>query len=113
MWMLGSSFYEMMPDGQLMELSYSTVRASYARDMSRRTLLTPGKVVEIPFDRAYVFSKRVSKGSRLLLTLNLNKNPLAQINYRTGKDVSVEDIHDAKDPLVVQWLSDSYIRISI
>ena len=36
-------------------------------------------------------SREVGKGSMLLVTLNVNKNPYAQINYGSGKDVSDED----------------------
>jgi uncharacterized protein len=108
---IGLVLYEMLPNGRLMELSYYLGRASYARDMNVRELLTPGKEAVIPFDRSFLFSKRIEKGSRLLLTLDVNMNPFAQVNYGTGKDVSSEDIHDAKTPLEVQWLTSSYIRI--
>jgi uncharacterized protein len=43
-----------------------------------------------------MISKRLSKGSRLLLTLNVNKHGFSQINYGTGKDVSDESITDAE-----------------
>ena len=52
-------------------------------------------------------------GSRLLVTVNVNKNAYAQINYGTGKDVSDEDITDAKVPLRIKWQNDSYVRIPI
>lgn len=58
-------------------------------------------------------SRRLSKDSRLLVTLNVNKNPYAQINYGTGKDVSDEDITDAKVPLLIKWYNDSYVKIPI
>jgi hypothetical protein len=58
-------------------------------------------------------SKLLAKGSRLLLTLNVNKNPYAQINYGTGRDVSDEDISDAAVPLKVKWRNDSFVRIPI
>jgi uncharacterized protein len=58
-------------------------------------------------------SRRLSKGSRLLLTLNVNKNPYAQINYGPGKDVSDEDVNDAKPPLQIQWQNSSYVKILI
>ena len=77
-------------------MSYFLGRASYARDMSVRKLLTPGKVESIPFVKTRMVSRLLSKGSRLLVTLNVSKNPYAQINYGTGKDVSDEDINDAK-----------------
>lgn len=41
-------------------------------------------------------------GSRLLVTLNVSKNPYTQINYGTGKDVSDENINDAKIPLQIK-----------
>ncbi len=53
------------------------------------------------------------KGSRLLATLNVNKNPFAQINYGTGKDVSDEDINDAKPPLQIKWHNGSYLKIPV
>ncbi len=41
----------------------------------------------------------------------MNKNAFAEINYGTGRDVSGEDIHDASVPLVVRWLTSSYIDV--
>jgi uncharacterized protein len=110
---IGVVLYEVMPDGELFHLSYFIGRASYAKDMSVRKLLTPGKVESIPFDRTRMVSRRLGKGSRMLVTLNVNKNPYAQINYGTGKDVSDEDINDAKPPLQIKWHNDSYVKIPI
>jgi uncharacterized protein len=110
---LGLVFYEVTPNGELFHLSYFLGRASYARDMSRRTLLTPDKVEFFPFERTRMVSRRLSKGSRLLVTLNVNKNPYAQINYGTGRDVSDENIGDAKVPLKIKWLNSSYVNIPI
>jgi len=110
---IGVVLYEVMPNGELFHLSYFLGRASYARDMSVRKLLTPGKVESIPFDRTRMVSRRLSKGSRLLVMLNVNKNAFAQINYGTGKDVSDEDVADAKVPLKIKWQNDSYVKIPI
>jgi hypothetical protein len=110
---IGLVLYEVRPDGELFHLSYFLGRASYAKDMSRRHLLTPGAVETIPFERTRMVSKLLAKGSRLLLTLNVNKNPYAQINCGTGKDVSDEDISDAAVPLRVKWRNDSFVRIPI
>ncbi|MGH9871264.1 MAG: CocE/NonD family hydrolase [Pyrinomonadaceae bacterium] len=110
---IGVVLYEVMPNGELFHLSYFIGRASYAKDMSVRKLLTPGKLESIPFDKTRMVSRQLSRGSRLLITLNVNKNPYAQINYGTGKDVSDEDITDAKVPLQIKWQSDSYIKIPI
>ncbi len=102
-----------MPDKKLFQLSYFLGRASYAKDMSVRRLLTPGRVESIPFDRTRMTSRQLSKGSRLLVTLNVNKSPFEQINYGTGKDVSDEDISNAKVPLKIKWQTDSYVKIPI
>jgi putative CocE/NonD family hydrolase len=110
---IGVTLFEVMPNGELFHLSYFLGRASYAHDMSVRKLLTPGRVESIPFERTRMTSRRLSKGSRLLVTLNINKNPFAQINYGTGKDVSDEDINDAKTPLQIKWRNDSYVRVPI
>jgi putative CocE/NonD family hydrolase len=110
---IGVLLYEVMPDGQLFHLSYFLGRASYAGDMSVRRLLTLGKLESIPFNKTRMVSRRLSKGSRLLVLINVNKNAFAQINYGTGKDVSDEDISDASVPLKVKWRNDSYVTIPI
>jgi putative CocE/NonD family hydrolase len=110
---IGVVLYEVMPNGEMFHLSYFLGRASYARDMATRILLVSGKVESIPFNRTRMVSRRLSKGSRLLVMLNVNINSFAQINYGTGKDVSDENISDAKEPLQIQWLTDSYVKIPI
>ena len=102
--------YEIMSDGQAFNLSYYLGRASYARDMRSRKLLNPGKLESIPIDTMMLVNRQLTKGSRLLVLLTINKNPYAQINYGTGKDVSDESIADATTPLRVQWRNDSYIQ---
>jgi putative CocE/NonD family hydrolase len=110
---VGVVLYEVLPDGKLFHLSYFVGRASHARDMSVRRLLTPGEMESIPFDKTRVVSRKLAKGSRLLVTLNVNKHRFAQINYGTGKDVSDEDMRDAKVPLQVEWHNDSFVRVPI
>ncbi|NII27355.1 CocE/NonD family hydrolase [Pseudoflavitalea sp. X16] len=110
---IGVTFYELMPDGRYFHLSYFLGRASYAKDKTVRQLLTPGEITTIPFDRTRLVSRQLSKGSRLLVVLNINRNPFAQVNYGTGKDVSDESIQDAGAPLQVQWYNDSFIRVPV
>ncbi len=109
----GIALYEMLPNGKLMQLTYYTERASFASDMSRRELLTPGREAVIPFYQNYLFSRLIAKGSRLMLTVNVNKNSFAEINYGTGRDVATESIKDAADPLQVEWMTNSYIRLRV
>ncbi|GAB4043892.1 CocE/NonD family hydrolase [Spirosoma litoris] len=110
---IGVVLYEVTPQGEYFALSYFLGRASYARDASRRQLLRPGAWETIPFSKTRFVSRKVSKGSRLLVVLNIDKNSFAQINYGTGKDVSQETIKDAGKPLTIQWSTDSYIQIPI
>jgi putative CocE/NonD family hydrolase len=107
------ALYEATPDGKYLNLSYYLGRASYARDPSRRQLLTPGKVTSLPFTRTPLVGKQLASGSRLLLLLTVNKNPYAQVNYGTGRDVSDESIADAGAPLKVQWHNGSFIDVPL
>jgi uncharacterized protein len=58
-------------------------------------------------------SRKVIKGSKLLLVVGVNKSPDWQINYGTGKDVSDETIKDSGIPLEVKWYNDSYVEIPV
>lgn len=78
--------YGVTPDNQFFHLAYTIQRASYATDMTVR---------------------------RLLVVLDVNRGPGAQVNYGTGRDVSDESIADAKEPLQIEWRSDSYVRVPI
>ena len=109
---LGLVFYELTEKGEIFHLSYYLGRASYANDMSKRTLLQPNTPQTVPFHRTRMTGKLLQKGSRLLVRVNVNKNRNAQINYGTGKDVSDETIADAGVPLEIDWFLNSYIEVS-
>ena len=47
------------------------------------------------------------------MVINIIKEPFTEINYGTGKNVSEETIADAKEPLIIKWYNDSYIKIPI
>ena len=105
--------YEQMPNGKYFDLGYTYQRASYAKDRSKRQLLYPGKKEEIPITNSYMTCRQLSKGSRLIIVVNINKENGIQINYGTGKDVSDETIADATEPLEIKWFSDSYIKMPV
>lgn len=107
------ALYEIMPDGRLFHLAYTVARASYAHDMRQRRLLRPGQVEDIPLNQTLLVSRQLSKGSRLLVVLDVQKSAAAQVNYGTGKDVSAESIADAKVPLQVQWRNDSVVTVPV
>lgn len=110
---LGINLYEQTPDGHYFQLSYFLGRASYATSLEKRQLLTPDSINPISFSNTRMISKRLSKGSRLVVVININQNPFEQINYGTGKDVSEETITDAGEPVKLRWRNDSYIKIGI
>ncbi len=55
----------------------------------------------------------VTKGSRLVFILNVNKNPYDVIDYGTVRNVSEESVQDAKVPLNVKWYFGSYIEVPV
>ncbi|CAA9196299.1 Cocaine esterase [Flavobacterium bizetiae] len=110
---VGITLYEVTPEGEYFHLAYFIGRASYTKNSTTRNLLTPNKIETIPFSNTRVVSKQLRKGSRLLITLNVNKNAFSELNYGTGKVVSDETIKDAKEPLKVKWYNDSFIKIPI
>jgi putative CocE/NonD family hydrolase len=105
--------FEEMPDGKCFYLTYFMGRASYAANPEKRFLLKPGQMETIPFTNTYITSRQFSKGSRIVILLNINKSPFEQINYGTGKSVSDETIHDAQTPLQIKWFNDSYINVPV
>ena len=110
---IGVTLYEVMPNGEYFHLSYFIGRASYSKDITQRKLLKPNTIETISFSNTHLVSKQLSKGSRLLIHLNVNKNPFSELNYGTGKTVTEETIKDAKEHLIVKWYNDSFVKIPI
>jgi putative CocE/NonD family hydrolase len=110
---LNIRLYEQLPNGNYFNLSHFLGRASYIKDPSKRQLLTPGKEETIPYSNSFFTCKKLSKGSRLIVLVGVNKNKYWQVNYGTGKDVSDETIQDGKIPLEIKWMNDSYIKIPV
>lgn len=107
------ALYEQQADGKYFFLARYVGRASYAKDNSKRQFLKPGKKEIIPFSNTRFVSKKIAKGSRLVVLLNINKHPFEVLNYGTGKPVADETIKDAGAPLRIQWLGESYIKIPV
>jgi predicted acyl esterase len=107
------ALYEQMPNGKYFFITRYVGRASFAKDNSKRQLLRPREKESIPFYNTRFVSKKVSKGSRIVILLNINKHPFEIINYGSGKSVSDETIKDAGNPLKIKWHNDSYIKIPI
>ena len=105
--------YERTSDGKYFQLAPYWSRASYVADRSQRHLLTPGKRERLDFQAIRLMSHRLQKGSRLVAVLSVIKTPDRQINYGTGRDVSIETIRDARQPLEIQWSGKSYIDLPV
>jgi predicted acyl esterase len=105
--------HELLPNGQYFKLSHFKGRASYLSSSTNRQLLTPQKKEKLMFSNTHIVSKRIMKGSRLVVVINGNKNQHDQINYGTGKVVNDESIADAEEPLRIKWFNDSFINIPI
>ncbi|PIF32909.1 hypothetical protein CLU81_3475 [Flavobacterium sp. 9] len=110
---IGVTLYEVTPEGEYFNLAYFIGRSSYAKDITKRNLLKPNKIETIPFSNTRLVSKQLSKGSRILITLNVNKNAFSELNYGTGKEVADETIKDAKEPLKIKWYNDSFVKIPV
>lgn len=109
----GIVLFEQKADGKLHHLNYYIGRASHAKDPEKRQLLKQDHVESVPFEKARMISKKISKGSRLLVLLNVNFNPFSQVNYGTGQDVAKETIKDARQPLEIEWLNSSFIHLPL
>jgi predicted acyl esterase len=109
---LGITVYEALPGGKLFHLGYAIQRASFGEDPTRRKLLTPGKLQHVKFETTMV-SRQMQAGSRLLVLVDALKNPGAQVNYGTGKDVSDESVEDAGDILKIEVRSGSYFEVPL
>lgn len=49
----------------------------------------------------------------MVIVVNVNKHPFEIINYGSGKEPAEETIHDAGEPMVIKWFSESYIDIRV
>lgn len=107
------ALYELMPNGKYFFLTRYIGRASYAKDNSKRQLLNPNQKEVIPFTNTRMVSRKISKGSKLVILLNINKHPFEIINYGSGKDPNDETLNDANEPLQIKWHNDSFIKIPV
>lgn len=110
---LGIGLFELTLSGEYYMLPPFQMRASYAKDLTTRRLLTPGVRQAIDFTAIRLTSRQMQRGSRLVAVIGPIKGPGQQINYGSGKNVNDETIADAGDPLEIRWLATSYIDIPI
>ena len=107
------SLYELTAKNEYVLLSTYWARASAVGDLAHRQLLTPGKRERLDFKSVRLTSRQAQPGSRIVVLINIIKQPDMQINYGTGKDVSDETVGDATEPLRIQWFGDTFIDVPI
>ncbi|HVD62376.1 MAG TPA: CocE/NonD family hydrolase C-terminal non-catalytic domain-containing protein, partial [Gemmatimonadaceae bacterium] len=107
------TLFELTPEGKYVQLNYHWQRASYAKDRTRRVLLEPERRSTLSFGSNRLTSRRMQKGSRLVVVIAIEKNPSQQINYGSGKTVADESIADAGEPLRIRWLGGTLLRVPV
>jgi uncharacterized protein len=107
------ALYELNARGEYFLLTTWQMRASHARDLTTRTLLTPGQRRRLDFTSIRVVSRLLEPGSRIVALVGPIKAPVFQINLGSGKDVSDETIADAGAPLEIRWFGGSFIDLPI
>src|SRR2546427_771427 len=76
--------YEIMIDGSSVFLSEDLLRARYRESLVKPILVKAGSVDRYEFNGFYFFSRRISKGSRLRLTLSCPNSIFLEKNYNNG-----------------------------
>lgn len=84
------SIEEISPDGKVRRLAYDKIRVRYRNGGETPQLAKPGSVIQLNFSSAYVYIKRVNKGSKLRLVFQSVNNPWSEKNYGFGGIVSKE-----------------------
>ncbi|WDS38219.1 CocE/NonD family hydrolase [Pseudoxanthomonas sp.] len=107
------TLYEKKADGSVMQLSWYLARASYIGNRSKRQLLTPGRPTRLAFTNGRTTSRLFEPGSRLVVTVSINKDEGSPVNMGSGKPVSDESVADAGAPLTLRWLPGSYLDIPV
>ncbi len=108
------ALYEQLASGEYLRLADPyEFRASYAKDRSKRRLLSAGVRQQLQVTSERVTGRRLQAGSRVVLVLGTVKRFDRQVNYGTGNDVSEESLDDATVPLRIRWYNTSYIELPV
>lgn len=91
-----AALFEVLPDGNVIQLSQDVMRARYRDSITVEKLVVPGEPTRLEFKDMPFFARRIGKGSRLKLVFGAITTPWAQTNYHTGKVVADETPKDAR-----------------
>ncbi len=107
---------EILPDGKLIRLSQDYLRARYRESSRVEKLVIPGEIALYRFDGFTFFSRRISPGSRLRLTLACCNTIFLEKNYNTGGVVASESGKEARTAHVTLYHDKnhpSYLEIPV
>jgi hypothetical protein len=90
-----AAIFEVLPDGNVVQLSQDVLRARYRDSITNEKLMSPGEPTRLEFRDFPFFARRIGKGSRLKLVFGAITTPWAQRNYHSGKVVADEMPKDA------------------
>lgn len=84
------AIYEITPDGKSINIAYDAKRIRYRNGGDKPQLAKPGEVVLLNFDEAYIYIKKISKGSKLRFEFQSTNKHWQEKNYGFGGIVSKE-----------------------
>jgi hypothetical protein len=91
-----AALFEVLPDGNVVQLSQDVLRTRYRDSITTEKLVSPGEPTRLEFKDLPFFARRIGKGSRLKLVFGSITTPWAQTNYHSGKVVADETPKDAR-----------------
>jgi uncharacterized protein len=87
------TIYEIAPDGKSRSIAEDASRVRYRMGGDKPQLAKPGENILLKFDNAFIYVKKINKGSKLRLEFQLINSPWHERNYGFGGVVNKESTH--------------------
>ncbi len=110
---LAIGIYELNAAGEYLDLAYWLQRASYNDDRRQRRLLQPGVPQRLVVKDTRLLGRKLTAGSRIVVTLGVIKQPDRELNLGSGKQPADETVADAGAPLEIRWRGSSYLELPV
>ncbi|GGD47956.1 CocE/NonD family hydrolase [Pseudoxanthomonas indica] len=105
--------YELNAEGEYLDLGWWLQRASYNADRRQRQLLPANAPHRLVVKDSRVLGRKLSAGSRLVVTLGVIKQPDRQLNLGSGKEPADETLADAGEPMEILWRGSSCLEFGL
>ena len=83
-------YEEVDAKGKAHDLGYDFMRTRYRNSNEKPELMQPGKIVPLNFTHPFLNIKKIAKGMRLRISINVDNSPFNEKNYGFGGEVSKE-----------------------